>query len=356
MTSESHSSRLKTILFITMGLSILSAVNATTLNPADIFDLSRWSITLPLDDNRDGRADVIKVSEIQNYSHPDFFHLDKNKHLVFTAPNKAVTTANSTNTRSELRQMIAGADSQVRTRDPANNFALKAHKHADKFAMIGGRMEATLRVNHVARNAGHPNKYAAYSAVVGQIHATKSKQKHGGFGWGNEPLKIFYKKWPEHKTGSIFWTYERNLPKTHPDRTDIIYPVWGNTWDVKSDPGSSGVALDQEFSYSVNVYQNTMYLTFETADKKTVQYQINLSNNVDAHGKTDVKDLTQGYTHDTLYFKAGAYNQCSTRDTDGMWYPACQGTGNWNIDQANGDFVRVTFSKLVLSNPKNPEK
>ena len=56
-------------------------------------------------------------------------------------------------------------------------------------------MDATLRVDHVA---GNPNKKPAYSVVVGQIHAMKYKNTSSGFGYGNEPLKIYYKKWPGH--------------------------------------------------------------------------------------------------------------------------------------------------------------
>ena len=56
-------------------------------------------------------------------------------------------------------------------------------------------MDATLRVDHVA---GNPNKKPAYSVVVGQIHAMTYNNTNSGFGYGNEPLKIYYKKWPGH--------------------------------------------------------------------------------------------------------------------------------------------------------------
>ncbi len=345
-----------TCLLAVISMCCLITTEASELKPAEKFDLSHWSITVPLDGDSNGKADVIDVSKLATYYHPDFFYLDENERMVFTAPNKAVTTQNSTNTRSELRQMIRGDNKRINTNDPANNFCLSAHQNAAEFAAVGGKLEATLSVNHVALNAGHPEKYAAYSVVVGQIHASKSKQKHNGFGWGNEPLKIFYKKWPEHNMGSVFWTYERNLPKTHPDRTDIIYPVWGNTWDIQTDPGSSGIALDQEFSYSVNVYMNTMYLKFESKNKETIRYQIDLSNNLDAYGKVDKKDHAKGYSGDTLYFKAGAYDQCSTRDAEGVWYAACGGTGDWKTDYKNGDYVRATFSRLVLRDSEEPDK
>ncbi len=213
---------------------------------------------------------------------------------------------------------------------------------------------------HVSRNAKHPDKKPAFSVVVGQIHADKDDavvRKGKGFGWGNEPIKIFYKKWPDHETGSVFWTYERNLEKTNPDRRDIVYPVWGNTWENPEDPGENGIALGQLFNYNINVHGNIMYVTFRTADpSQTVRYQVDLSNNIDANGEADEKDHPSGYSGDAMYFKAGAYNQCSTRDDPELWYPACAGTGDWETDKANGDYVSVAFRRITLTRSVDPEK
>jgi poly(beta-D-mannuronate) lyase len=326
----------------------------TIVPPAEKFDLSHWKVTLPLDANEDGKIDEIQVKEIQSYSHPDFFYLNENNEMVFTAPNKAKTTAGSSNTRSELRQMIRGMDTSIDTKSLENNFTLLAN---DKGVVFGGKMSATLKVNHVSINAGHPEKFPAFSVVVGQIHADKNDKQIAegeGFGWGNEPLKIYYKKWPDHKTGSVFWNYERNLAKDAPERIDIPFPVWGNTWENPEEPGDNGIALGEEFSYEVNVYENTMYLTFSAPNKETVKYEINLADNVDPYGQVDTLDNPKGYAKDAMYYKAGAYNQCSTKDAEGIWYAACPGTGVWETDKANGDYVSVAFSKLVLEDATKP--
>jgi len=326
--------------------------------PATQFDLSQWKITLPLDDNNDGKIDEVTVKDIQTYSHPNFFYLDDNDHMVFATPNKATTTANSSNTRSELRYMLRGDNKSLKTKSFGNNFSVAKHTLAKHFAQVGGKMEATLKVDHVAVNAQNPNKPPAFSVVVGQIHAGKDKnllaKTKNKFGWGNEPIKIYYKKWPNHKTGSVFWNYERNLAKKDPNRTDISYPVWGNAWTDPADPGVSGIELGEEFSYVINVHGNIMYLEFSSPGKEMVKFNIDLSNNIDANGKVDVLDNPFGYTLDWNYFKAGAYNQCSTKSAKGLWYAGCAGTGDWPTDKANGDYTQVTFSKLVVGESTAP--
>ena len=162
--------------------------------PASKFDLSQWKINVPVDLNNDGKIDTVDVEEIQTYAHPDFFYLDDQGYMVFTSPNKALTSANSTNTRSELRQMIRGTNTKIKTKNSKNNFALAVHPLSERFGSVGGKMEATLKVDHVALRANDPNKKAAYSVVVGQIHAGKDQaliDTKLGFGWGNEPLKIY---------------------------------------------------------------------------------------------------------------------------------------------------------------------
>ena len=320
----------------------------TSSSPGKEFDLSHWKLTLPTDIDSDGKVDGITTAELQNFVHSDFFYLDEQGHMVFTAPNRGATTANSKNTRSELRYMSRGADRSIKTQDPLNNFAVASHAIAGEFASIGSKMEATLHIDHAPRNSNNPNHSASYAAVIGQIHATKSP-KGPGFGYGNEPLKIIYKKWPGHKTGSVYWNYERNLERNNPDRRDVSYQVWGNSKRDSSDPGETGIALGEDFSYSVNVYKDTMYLIFDSPRLGIVNHQINLANNIDANGRIDEKDNSIGYANDRHYFKAGVYNQCRAVPKNDGVQATCPGTGDWDIDQVNGDYAQVSFSKLIVT-------
>ncbi|RVU83510.1 polysaccharide lyase family 7 protein [Leucothrix sargassi] len=350
---------LKKYLSLSILVAASTAVSANTPVPADKFDMSNWKITLPMDGDGNGKVDEIKLPDLMTYSHPDFFFLDENNHLVFQVHNKAITTKGSSNARSELRQELRGADHSIGTKDPGNYFSLASHPDADTFGAIGGKMEATLKVNHVSRRAKYSHKEPAHTVVVGQIHAAKNNDKiDEGKGWGNgnEPLKIFYKKFPNHESGSVFWNYERNLLKADPDRADINYPVWGYGWNIGNDPKEKGLKLGDEFSYTVNVYGDIMYLTFSAEGKETKEFQISLVNNVDANGKVDEKNFAQGYALDPFYFKAGAYGQCSAKDSDSMWSPACLGTGDFKEDMKTGDYNSVTFSKLVLSEGTAPNE
>lgn len=345
----------------TLSLAGCSSNNKTTNSgkpsvPAKRFDLSHWKLTMPTDNNADGKVDNISVAALKRFSDPDFFYVDEKGHMVFTSPNRAATTKNSKNTRSELRYMLRGGNTSLSGNGTKNNFALASRADAHRFSNIGGKMEATLHVDHVSRNSNRPNHSSSYSAVIGQIHAIKYKNTSNGFGYGNEPLKIFYKKWPNHETGSVYWNYERNLEKDDPKRKDVSYLVWGNSKRDSTNPGQNGIALGEEFSYTVNVYNDTMYLTFESEKQGTVHHQINLANNVDANGKIDTDDNPQGYTGDGHYFKAGVYNQCRAALKKNEAEAPCQGTGDWAIDKARGDYAQVSFSRLVVTDSEPQSK
>lgn len=319
--------------------------------PADAFDLSHWKLTLPTDDDRDLRADGIRVAELQTYAHPDFFYLDEKGHMVFTSPNKGGKTRNTSSTRSELRYMIRGKNRKIKNAGPLNNFALASHPQSDEFSAIGGRMLATLHVDHVPLNANRPNDNSAYAGVIGQIHAVRLDSAGDGFGYGNEPLKIVYKKWPHHETGSVYWHYERNQPVGHANKKDIAHLVWGKARTDDSDPGVGGIALGENFSYIVNVYKDTMYLTFVSPRLGRITHEVNLANNIDPNGKLDVKDNPIGYAKDAHYFKAGIYNQCRAEAKKNETEGRCKGTGDWATDKANGDYFQVSFSRLMVTQP-----
>lgn len=310
-----------------------------TKAPAQNFDMTNWKITLPeltKEGERKGKALEIAKDELGNtetpYVHPEWFYTNKETGaVVFVAPNEAPTTPNSKNTRSELRAMLA-----THYGEPKNNFVVASHPNAAEYGAIGGELNATLSVDQVS-TSGNYKKNGAFAVVIGQIH-----------GSDNEPLKISYRKLPEHEYGSLSWNYELNPTKELQDakdengkklRQDIRHNVFGqyNLRKGDADP-QDGIKLGEIFSYSVNVEGDIMHLTFTKnpgeKNEVTKTFDVNL-----AEGKYQGHEVDQGYGNDWMYYKAGAYNQCNTKKSSSD----CE----WRGMEA-GDYAQASFYQLEL--------
>lgn len=297
--------------------------------PSQNFDLTKWKINIPMEDDKPSRAG--KVMEISAetlgsttnpYTHPDWFYTDvRTGAMVFATPNKAMTTPNSKNARSELRAMLAKS-----YKDPKNNFAIAANPDAADYGSIGGQLSASLSVDWVS-TSGNPYKNGAFSSIIGQIHAQK-----------NEPLKIAYRKLPGHEYGSLYWRYEINATgDNYSKRKDIYHNVFGQ-YDLRTgsiDP-ADGIKLGEVFSYNVNVEGNMMNLTFikniGEVNEVVKTFSIDLSK---PHYQGEEYD--EGYANSWMYFKAGNYNQCNVGSSQ------CTNNG---IDA--GDYAKVSFYELTL--------
>ncbi len=311
-----------------------------TIAPAQNFDLKSWKLNLPemtKEGKRKGKLLEINKEKLAGtdvpYVHPDWFYTDKQTGaMVFVAPNKAPTTPNSNNTRSELRAMLA-----TQAHDPKNNFVIASHPDATKYGAIGGELKATLSVDHVSRSGNH-RKNGAFAVVIGQIHASK-----------NEPLKILYRKLPEHEFGSLTWTYELNPTKALQDekdkngkklRQDIRHNVFGkyNLRKGDADP-QDGIKLGEIFSYRVTIAGDIMHLTFtkypDEVNEVTKTFAINL-----AEGNYQDHEVDQGYSNDWMFYKAGVYNQCNTNKNSS----GCE----WRGMEA-GDYTQASFYQLELN-------
>jgi len=261
-------------------------------------------------------------------------------YIVYKAPNSGVTSKNSSNTRSELHQK-------------------KYWK-----AMEGGNLTGTLKVQQVS-TSGDARVAASYSVVVGQIH--------GADGHENEPIKIFYKKFPGQEKGSVFWNYEINTAgESNAGRWDYSYPVWGYDMSVVgSDPNdypaepADGIKLGEEFSYEINVYGGVMTVNFSANGHESKSFTKNLVKS-EYTKKSDIPAQTQklfvpigqdgvenpnGFAGEDMYFKQGAYNQTNGKDPSKnmVW---CTGAdvygGDIQKQYENGDYAEVWFSKATV--------
>ena len=290
------------------------------------------------------------VDNLIDFEDKDFFYtvIDGTRRwVVYKTPNSGVTSKNSSNTRTEL------------------------HEKREWTPEEGGKLTGTCKVMQVS-TSGDARVAASYSTVIGQIHS--------GEGHENEPLKIFYKKFPDHDKGSVFWNYEINTEgDDNSKRWDFSTAVWGNDMSVvgtgKNDSPpepKDGVELGEEFSYEVNVFDGIMYLTFTSEKHETKTFTKNLIKseytspaNIPAQVKNlffpigqDGTERATAYSGELNYFKQGAYNQTNGKDpeTNKVW---CAGAEIYGGDIAkqyeNGCYTEVWFREATIG-PGTPYK
>ena len=304
-----------------------------------IQEIDAWKITL-------GNGDV--VENLEAFEHKDFFYTanDGNDWVVYKAPNAGVTSPNSNNTRAELGQKKEWTPE------------------------TGGHLTGTLKVMHVS-TSGDARVAASYSVVIGQIHS--------GEGHENEPLKIFYKKFPGHSKGSVFWNYEINTEGDNSGRWDYSTAVWGYDMSVIGNSPTTwpeepidGIALGEEFSYKVNVHEGIMYLSFKSEGHETKTFTKSLlvseyQNDSDipqqvldlysAIGR-DGTERASAYAGELQYFKQGAYNQTNGKDpADNIVWSTGSETYNGDISKQyeNGCYAEVWFKKSSMGPAETPE-
>ncbi|MDO7136145.1 polysaccharide lyase family 7 protein [Algibacter lectus] len=319
-------------------------VNAkATVYPSDVVPfMDQWRILC---------GDGTKFEELTNIEHKDYFYVTNDGNtdwVIYKTPNSGTTSRTSSNTRTELGQ--------------------KEHWTTE----IGGKLTGSLKVMHVS-TSGDARVAASYSVVVGQIH--------GNEGHENEPLKIFYKKFPGHTKGSVFWNYEINTAgDDNSGRWDYSTPVWGYDMSVVgSSPTTSpeepkdGIALGEEFSYEINVYNGIMYLTFKSEGHETKTFTKNLLKS-DFAKKEDIPqqiwtlyaaigrdgvEREQAYAGELQNFKQGAYNQTNGKNPeDNIVWSTGSETYNGDIEKqyANGCYAEVWFKNGTLGAGTDPNK
>jgi len=94
-----------------LGLLLLGAgPSAFSLNYAgDVFSLSSWVLTIPLDDDGDGIADEVIMPTLRNFEDPDFFRLSGTADsIVFRARCDDATPLGTEFPRCQLRELKKG--------------------------------------------------------------------------------------------------------------------------------------------------------------------------------------------------------------------------------------------------------
>lgn len=280
-----------------------------------------------------------------NFEHKDFFYTTNDgtdNWVVYKAPNAGDTHGTSNNCRTEL--------AQVKKWYPAT---------------ANDKLTASLKVMNVSAT-GDARVAASYSVVVGQIHSADGHE--------NEPLKIFYKKFPGHTKGSVFWHYEINTAgDDNSGRWDYSSAVWGNDFSVVGTDESSypaepedGIRLGEEFSYEIEVKDGIMSVKFMSEGHETKSFTKNLIKS-QYTTSDDIPEQTQAlfvpigqdgverenaYANEGLFFKLGSYNQTNGKspDVNKNW---CSGAETFDGDiqkqYATGNYAEVWFKTASIS-------
>ncbi len=311
-----------------------SIITKTTLvYPSEVIPfMDKWKILL---------GDGTHTNDLVNYQKDDFFYVEHENDtdwVVYKTPNAGITSRTSSNTRTELGEK------------------------ANWIPETGGKLTGTLKVQHVS-TTGDATAASSYSVVVGQIHS--------GEGHENEPLKIYYKKFPGHTKGSVFWNYEINTEGDNIGRFDYSTAVWGHNFSVvgKSpneypEEPKDGIALGEEFSYEVNVYKGVMYLTFTSEAHDTIKFTKSLIKSefstkaaIPQQVKAVYANREKGggvereiaYAGEKNYFKQGCYNQANPKSTKSETYG-----GDIVKQYENGSYAEVWFKAATVGESTDP--
>lgn len=282
-------------------------------------------------------GDGSNVGKPLNYEHKNYFYTasdDFGDWVIYKSPNGGDTHGTSKNTRTELAQTKKW-------------FPIAAND----------KLTATLKVKNVSIS-GDATKGSAYAVVVGQIHSADGHE--------NEPLKIYYKKFPDHKKGSVFWNYEINTKgDDNSGRWDYSTAVWGYDFSIVGadkntypEEPKDGIALGEEFSYEVEVKDGIMNLKFTSKGHETKTFSKNLIvseyiTSADIPKQTielyagrgrDGVERESAYASEGLFFKLGCYNQ-----TNGVTTGAETYGGNINKQYETGNYAEVWFNKASVN-------
>jgi len=223
--------------------------------PSGNFDLTRWKLTLP-------SGGEVQTDELASgFCSDGEFHTDPaSGGMTFRTPNLAGTTANSTYSRSELREMLAPGHSSG---SDENNWTTAE----------GGTLKATLRVDHVS-TTGDDAKVGR--VVIGQIHGVDS-----------EPIRLYFHKKPGEARARIYAAH------------DTAANVNAYSPDIVPNANGEGIALGEIFSYEIRLVDTRLTVVIRRPSGPDAVH---------------VKDIDPAYRGENLYFKAGVYNQNNTGD------------------------------------------
>ncbi|WP_282123013.1 polysaccharide lyase family 7 protein [Algibacter mikhailovii] len=274
--------------------------------PSENFDLTTWNLSIP-ENKGNGTATTISVSQINaSYENSKYFFTADDGGMVFKCPVDGFkTSVNTSYTRVELREMLRGTNTSIKTQGVnKNNWVFGTAPTSDKNAAAGydGEMSATLVINHVTTTGSNSH---IGRVVIGQIHANN-----------DEPVRLYYRKLKNNTLGSIYFAHE----PTDGNGDEQWHEMIGSRSNSAANP-SDGIALDEKFSYNIKVVGDILTVTIIREGKEDVVKTVNMANSG--------FNVAGQY----MYFKAGLYHLNNSGD--------------------DTDYAQVTFYALEKSHTLN---
>ncbi|MDX6745378.1 polysaccharide lyase family 7 protein [Polaribacter sp. PL03] len=213
------------------------------VNFADI-NFSNWKVTLPVDEDNSGSPDEYKPNVLVNGGYrnidavkPYMYDDTSDASIVFYTFPKT-STANSSYSRTELRELIKPTDSKV-------NWTLDT----------GGTLKGKLKILEISKDNSSSREY--HRVIVMQIHGVISIADMSKYGFSsNNGPPLIKMTWID---GDL-WVYKKSL-KNESTSGDDLLDVSSDTWtDEKHNMGTVGF---NEFEFRI------------TATKGKIELQLN---------------------------------------------------------------------------------
>ena len=261
-------------------------------------ELIDWYLSIPTDEDNSGTSDSFSETELADgYTNSEFFYASADGGIVMRSPSYGFKTSTNTSyVRVELREMLRRGDSSISTKGVNKNNWVFGSASVSNQADAGGadgELNVTLAVNNVTTTANFVEEqgdrdYQIGRLVIGQIHAND-----------DEPIRLYYRKLPDNELGSIYFAHESRA-----EGVDEVYvEMIGSRSSSQSNP-TDGIALDEVFSYRINVAANLLTVSIIREGKADLVADYDMSESL-----FDEDDQYQ-------YFKVGVYHLNNSSDAD----------------------------------------
>ncbi|WP_252736144.1 polysaccharide lyase family 7 protein [Aestuariibacter sp. A3R04] len=257
-------------------------------------ELNDWYLSIPIDEDENGRSDSISETVLANgYAHSDFFYASADGGIVMRSPSYGYKTSQNTQyVRVELREMLRRGNTAISTQGVNKNnwvFGSTAAQAQQQAGGVDGNLHVSMAVNEVTTSG---ENYQIGRVIIGQIHAND-----------DEPIRLYYRKLPNNERGSVYFAHESRGTDGNGDNIETYVEMIGSRANDASNP-SDGIALDERFDYHISVDDNLLTVTISRNGKEDVV----------AH--YDMADSGYDDSGQYQYFKVGVYHVNNSSDPD----------------------------------------